>query len=165
MTRFAQIAFLFATVGAIAAEPSRKVVIRGWEFTVPAFLTQKVEDGPDFTVTYLFSEEKKMSLGVYEGGFPQEVSKGRPGVRREEERIAGQNASWALWQDEVNGGKRVLFEVYLSVNPERPPSDMFHLFGKAALAADLDVLRNIVRSAHRKEEANQSTQPTPPTGG
>ncbi|MEJ1973127.1 MAG: hypothetical protein WDM96_11910 [Lacunisphaera sp.] len=131
------------------------------EFSVPAFLTQKVHDGPDFTVTYLSSEEKKMGMGIYEGSFPQEGSKGRPGVRREEEKIAGQRASWALWEDEVDSVKRVRFEVFLAVSPGRPPSDKFHLFGYAASTADLDILRSIVRSAHQKEEANQAAQTTP----
>lgn len=160
MKHFAHIVFFIVAVGAIAAEPSRQLLIRGWEFSVPPFLTQKVHDGPDFTVTYLSSEEKKMGMGIYEGGFPQEASNGQPGVRREEERIAGQKASWALWEDEVAGVKRVHFEVFLVVNPERPSSDKFHLFGFAASTADLDLLRSIVRSAHQKVGANQSPEPT-----
>jgi hypothetical protein len=164
MKHFTLIAFLFVTIGAIAAEPSRQVLIRDWEFSVPAGLTQKVHDGPDFTVTYFSSEEKKMGMGIYEGGFPPEASKGRPGVRREEEKIAGQNASWALWGDEAEGVQRLRFEVFLAVSPEHPPSDRFHLFGYAASTADLDLLRSIVRSAHRKEGANQTPEPTAPSG-
>jgi len=161
MKRFAQIACFFATVGAIAAEPSRQLLIRGWEFSVPTFLTQKINDGPDFTVTYLSSEKKKMGMGIYEGCCPQEASKGQPGVGREEEKIAGQKASWAIWEDEADGVKRVRFEVFLEVSPERPTSEKFHLFGFAVSTADLDLLRSIVRSAHRKEGANQMPEPTP----
>ncbi len=161
MKRFSLIACFFVAVGAIAAEPSRQLLIRGWEFSVPSFLTQKVHDGPDFTVTYLSSEEKKMGMGIYEGGHPQEASKGRPGVRKEEDKIAGQKASWALWEDEVDGAKRVRFEIFLAVSPLGTPSDQFHLFGYAASTADLDLLRDIVRSALQKEEANQTAQTTP----
>jgi len=165
MKLFVLFASFVVATSAVAADPGRPLLLRGWEFTVPVFLEQKVHDGPDFTVTYLSSDEKKMGMGIYEGGFPQEASKGRPRVTREDDNIAGQKVSWVLWDEETDGLKRVSFEVFLAVNPERASSDKFHLFGYASSTADLNLLRSIVRSAHRKEAANHPTEPLSPSRG
>ena len=164
MKPLALIAFLFAAVATTAAEMKRPVVIRGWEFMVPSFLAQRVHDGPDFTVTYFSSEQRKMGMGIYEGGFPQEEEKGQKDLRREEEQIAGQNASWALWSQEADGKKSFHFEIYLLVSPGETSSDKFHLFGAAATEADLEFLRNVVRSAQRKEAANPLLEPSAASG-
>ena len=161
MKRLIPILLLFTSGVIFAADQTRVVNIRGWLFDVPSFLTKKVHEGPDFTVTYFNSGPKQMSLGVYEGMFPQEFAKGKAGVRKEKEKIGGEEVTWALWE-EAKGEKRSFHaEVFLLIDTQANSPEKFHFFATAASAAELSLLRQTVRTAHQKTAANKSLHSTP----
>ena len=139
-----------AATASCQAEQFRQLMIRDWIFETPVSLSQKAHEGPDFTVTYLSADDKKMSMGIYEGCCPQNLAKERSDVRHEQEKIGGQMTTWALWEDVQNGVKSFHAEVFIMISPESKNSDRFHLFASAMSSADLDFLRAIARSAHHK---------------
>src|SRR5262249_6144901 len=95
----AAVGIMFITSAALATDQGREFSLRGWVFDIPSFLAQKVQDGPDFTVTYFSSAKRKMSLGIYEGTAPKQFAEGKTGVREEKDQIGAQKATWALWEE------------------------------------------------------------------
>lgn len=138
---------------ALAAEPSRVAVIRGWIFDVPTSFVEKTHDGPDFTVTYFSAPEGKASLGIYEGMHPQRFSEDHASVREEKDQIGGQSVQWTLWEEERDGSAVFRAETFLVIDPKAKHVEKFHVFAFATSSADLDILRRIARSA--RAQANR----------
>lgn len=137
----------FAKAVATTAEPSRAVVVCGWEFPLPAFLKQKVKEGPDFTVTYLSSEERQITVGIYEGTAPRHISDGRTGVTHEKCMIDGQSATWAISTEVADDQKWYRAEVCFRIAPKA--AGQFHVFMTTATAEDLRMMREAVGRAYR----------------
>ncbi len=154
------IAFLFlSAVIATAAEQSRSVTIRGWKFPLPAFLKQKVTEGPDFTVTYLSSDDRQITVGIYEGTAPRQFSDKKADVAHEKVTIDGQATNWAVWTEVVDGRKKYRAEIYFEIVPKAKVREQFHVFVVAATAEDLRMMREAIGQAHRtpnKEAAGNS---------
>jgi hypothetical protein len=158
MKRFVLIILLFASVVVFAAEQVREFKLRGWAFDIPSFLAQKVQDGPDFTVAYFSSAERKMSLGIYEGTSPQEFAKGKAGVREEKDAIAGQKVMWSVWEEGKAEGRSFHVELFLLIKSGPGQTERLHIFANAASKADLDLLRGSVRTGRQKATANHTMQ-------
>ena len=133
---------------------SCNLTIRGWQFEVPALLTQKVTTGPDFTVTYLCSNERKLTVGIYEGMHPQQFADQKSEVAHEQAVIDGQAASWALW----TGGdtnKEYHAELLFVIDPSVEPEEVFHIFITASTREELSMIREAVSRA-RKAKSEQT---------
>jgi hypothetical protein len=160
MQRLVPIVLVFISTAVFAAEQVREFKLRGWVFDIPRFLAQKVQDGPDFTVTYFTSAERKMSLAIYEGTAPQEFAKGKAGVREEKYEIGGQKVTWALWEEGKTEARTFHAELFLRIKSAPNQTDKFHIFASAASANDLDFLRQSVRTGRQKVSANKRLEPT-----
>jgi hypothetical protein len=156
--RLAPIVLVLISTAIFAAEQVREFKLRGWVFDIPRFLAQKVQDGPDFTVTYFSSAERKMSLGIYEGTAPQEVAKGKAGVREDKDEIGGQKVTWTLWEEGKPEARTFHAELFLLIKSAPSQTDKLHVFASAASAKDLDFLRQSVRTARQKVAANHTIQ-------
>jgi hypothetical protein len=153
MKRLVPIVLVFISTAAFAAEQVREFKLRGWVFDIPRFLAQKVQDGPDFTVTFFSSAERKMSLGIYEGTAPREFAKGKAGVHEEKDEIGGQKVTWTLWEEGKPEARTIHAELFLLIKSAPSQTDKFHIFASAASANDLDLLRQSVRTGRQKVDA------------
>jgi hypothetical protein len=158
MKRLVPIILVFMSSAVFAAEQVREFKPRGWVFDIPRFLAQKVQDGPDFTVTYFSCAERRMWLGIYEGTAPQEFAKGKAGVRVEKDQIGGQKVTWALWEEGKPEARTFHAELFLLIKSAPSETDGFHIFANAASVDDLDFLRRSVRTGQQKVAANHTMQ-------
>jgi len=149
---------LLSAVIVTAAEQLHTVTIRGWEFPLPAFLKQKVTEGPDFTITYFSSDERQITAGIYEGTAPQQFSEKKAGVAREKVTIDGQATAWAIWTEAADGRKQYHAEMNFQIDPKATIKEQFHVFMTAATAEDLRMMREAFSHAHRTP--NKSLQAT-----
>jgi hypothetical protein len=158
MKHVAPIVLVLISITIFAAEQVHEFKLRGWVFDIPRFLARKVQDGPDFTVTYFSSTERKMWLGIYEGTAPQEFAKGKAGVREEKDEIGGKNVTWVLWEEGKGEAKTFRAELFLLIKSAPSETDKFHIFASAASAKDLDFLRQSVRTGRQKVAANHHSE-------
>jgi len=100
---------------------------------------------------------KKLSLGIYVGWFPEELSRGRSGVRREKGLVGDQQVIWALWEDGQLKETTYCFEVSFLCRPGANGSPQFHIFGVAGSPIGRDLLRKYASTA--RQMANHSLEP------
>jgi hypothetical protein len=153
------IVLMVASTVVFAGEQVREFSLRGWVFEIPSFLVQKVQQGPDFTVTYFSSGERKMSLGIYDGTSPQKFAKGKAEVREEKDQIGGQKVTWSLWEEGKGRERSFHAELSLLIKTASDQTAKFRVFATAASAADLDLLRRSVRTGRGRATANQPRLP------
>jgi len=159
MRHLCSIFFILSVVTAFAAEQSRSITIRGWQFEIPAFLNQKVTSGPDFTIIWLSSNERKITVGIYEGMHPQQFAGKKSGVTHKKATIDGQAASWAMWE-EGDTNKEYHAELLFDIDPRVKPEELFHIFMTASTREDLSVIREAVCRARKAKKPNR-LQATP----
>ena len=152
MKALISVAMFLTATAVFGADQSRPIMIRGWSFDIPSFLTEHVQEGPDFTVTSFYSTERKMSLGIYEGMWPQEFAKGKDGVRGKMEKIENQDVKWSFWEETKDGKKSFHAEIFLLINPASQQPEKLHIFVAAASLSDLSLLQQSVRAARRKNQ-------------
>ena len=140
---------------ASAAEQPRSIAIRGWQFEFPVLLNQKVTTGPDFTVTYLSSDERKITVGIYEGMHPERFADKKSGVAHEKAKIDGQAASWAVWEEVADTGKEYHAELFFAIEPNAKAKEVFHVFVTASTSSDLSLIRGAVDQARKAKKPNK----------
>ena len=157
MRRLCSVFLVLSVAAVFAAEQSRSLAIRGWQFEFPVLLNQKATTGPDFTVTYLSSDERKITVGIYEGMHPERFADKKSGVAHEKAKIDGQTASWAVWEEMADTGKEYHAELFFAIEPSAKAKEVFHVFVTASTSSDLSLIRGAVGHARKTKKPNYGT--------
>jgi len=153
MKHLSSILLVLTAVTVLAVEQSSSITIRGWQFDFPAFLKQEATAGPDFTVTYFTSTERKITVGIYEGMHPQQFADKHPNVTHEQALIDGQTTSWSMWET-GDTNKEYHAELYLDIVPGAKPVEKFHIFANTITREDLILIQQAVNHARKTKSKN-----------
>ncbi|PTY03012.1 hypothetical protein DB347_22720 [Opitutaceae bacterium EW11] len=162
MRTFVLVVFMLVSCVAAGASESRSITLEDWTITIPSDFKVRTARGSDFTVTYFEAPNYEIMIGFYVG-HPSEAAASEPAaVRKEADRIGGEDVTWWVWTEKVEAGdtlSRAQVVLRGQARKPRPGKEEMRFFLVAQNDSMLTRARDIVRTL--KIPPNQSLEPTP----